>query len=845
MAVQFSAISNLWTDATWQTVNTTSYLKSEAASTATTTSYVASQTFTPGVITVEGILLRVKGTTTTPTGTFSVELYNSTGAISVATVTCNATDITNNNTNLDGGWMYFKFGSPVILLAATAYSIRVRSSVAGTVTVYRNATAGNWSRGLVTSTTASLAASDDVIICGDVTAAATTTVNTVTFNYTGVDSYGSLEVGAYGKLVGENSTSTNYKLTINDAGLFLITHNGIVEFSTSSSRLPTTSTFVILLTCSARNTNYLYVRNYGTFRAFGSDKIRSAKLTADVGIGGTTLTTNITTNWKSGDNIYISNTETISTTQVQSRTLAIDSSGTTVTIPASSFVTKGTSPYVTDVINLTSNFRIIGTSAANATNTSCQIKSILDVDNIEYSFTSTAVFIYTGVGGSCSIKNCSISNSNTLGFTGVYNIYTDYSSSNYTIDGLVIGGTQAGGIYFLTSNLASCILSNCVIIGGAQGYLGSFRTNTTISNCIAANLSSNGFTIGYQNGVQFLGGVCNNITAYNCSNFGVQFGTASGLTFYLYNSTFSNINVWRNGYGLALYSFLTIINNLNSFGNTNNNMLCYVVSNCTINNSEIQGGITRVSFGGIYIDSFVDKLIFKNSNIATTTSHTNWNIASNQFAIANISFNNCSFGGSVNIAGNSTLQPNSSISIQRKNGNSGSNEVYKEYGSIISNDTTIFNITPSSQRIKPANASYKTSSTAFKIPIASGTVATVSIKVRKSVIGDGTAYNGNQPRLILKSNPSAGSTYNNDIVCATATNAADGAWETLSYTLPVAVTDNVGMEFYVDCDGTTGWINVDTFTSNNNNSMTYYLNGEPVQDIPSAGTTETFYTFIT
>ena len=38
--------------------------------------------------------------------------------------------------------------------------------------------------------------------------------------------------------------------------------------------------------------------------------------------------------------------------------------------------------------------------------------------------------------------------------------------------------------------------------------------------------------------------------------------------------------------------------------------------------------------------------------------------------------------------------------------------------------------------------------------------------------------------------------------------------------------DNVGMEFYIDCDGTTGWINIDTFVSSNNNSMSYYMNGE-------------------
>jgi SH3-like domain-containing protein len=53
------------------------------------------------------------------------------------------------------------------------------------------------------------------------------------------------------------------------------------------------------------------------------------------------------------------------------------------------------------------------------------------------------------------------------------------------------------------------------------------------------------------------------------------------------------------------------------------------------------------------------------------------------------------------------------------------------------------------------------------------------------------------------------------------------------------------MEFYVDCDGTTGWINVDTFTGNNNNSMTYYMNGNSIQDIAvSSGNRETSFTFL-
>lgn len=103
----------------------------------------------------------------------------------------------------------------------------------------------------------------------------------------------------------------------------------------------------------------------------------------------------------------------------------------------------------------------------------------------------------------------------------------------------------------------------------------------------------------------------------------------------------------------------------------------------------------------------------------------------------------------------------------------------------------------------------------------------------KTFLKNGTAYDGAQPRLILKSNPSAGSSFNTDVICATAS-AAAGTWETLSYTTPV-VTDNVGLEFYVDCSGNNGWVNVDTFVSNNNNSMTYYMNGEPITD-PSIAT---------
>jgi hypothetical protein len=57
----------------------------------------------------------------------------------------------------------------------------------------------------------------------------------------------------------------------------------------------------------------------------------------------------------------------------------------------------------------------------------------------------------------------------------------------------------------------------------------------------------------------------------------------------------------------------------------------------------------------------------------------------------------------------------------------------------------------------------------------------------------------------------------------------NGVWETLTYTTPVVLSDTV-LEFYVDCDGTSGWINVDdwsTTTSNDSRGTDYWANSAP------------------
>jgi hypothetical protein len=89
-----------------------------------------------------------------------------------------------------------------------------------------------------------------------------------------------------------------------------------------------------------------------------------------------------------------------------------------------------------------------------------------------------------------------------------------------------------------------------------------------------------------------------------------------------------------------------------------------------------------------------------------------------------------------------------------------------------------------------------------------GGTITINAYVRKSATGDGAAYNGNQPRLIVRANPVAGIT--TDTVLDTMT-VGTGTWEQLTGTT-AAVDADGALEFYVDCDGTAGWINVDDWT---------------------------------
>jgi len=98
------------------------------------------------------------------------------------------------------------------------------------------------------------------------------------------------------------------------------------------------------------------------------------------------------------------------------------------------------------------------------------------------------------------------------------------------------------------------------------------------------------------------------------------------------------------------------------------------------------------------------------------------------------------------------------------------------------------------------------------VPVNSGQACTPVVYVRESEAGDGAAYNGSRVDLYVKANYNLGIT--SDTLLATATAASDGAFEQLTGTT-ATVTDAGVLEFYVVCNGTMGWINIDDFTATN------------------------------
>lgn len=835
------ASGNFSAAATWRLVDPTSFLESITNTSGSTTSFVSSSAFTPGAITIDGIGLYISTRTGSPSGTFSVQLAIAGVLVTGTLVTTNASDFDAPPTTAGLGWYFFKFAAPVTLLAATAYTVQIKTSVNTTVTLYRDATTGNWSRFLRTTTTQAPAAGDQTFIQGAWTAAGAQTAYAVTMDLdgSGTTNLGNIEISKGGTLQYGVTASTTYWLQMQ--GNITQWPSSIFTMGTVGTPMPITSIGWLIFNNTVNVQWGLTISSNANFQACGVTLSNDrALLTADAGVGTTTLTTNVSTGWKSGDTIAIASTSRVNT-ESEELVLSGDATGTSIPIAATSFAHSGTSPTQAEVIYTRRNVRIVGVTGSLQGYINILNSSTVDMRWMEVSRMGSATTLKRGIDvgtttGSFTMMNCCLRS-----FTVVNSIGLNLGQS--ANNNITISDT------FFFSMASSCISTNAVATTGLAisitnciAMLNASAGLYTINNCkitFTGNKAISATTVGFTlTDTTYDGtGTINNLTAHSNLTVGIQFSSliptvkmAGGL------STFTS---WRNGtFGMATAAtYSMVIDTATLFGNGTANFTSNgATHSCLFKSITMNAGVTTTCPVGLAISSAspITDSYFDNCNFGVTQTHATGDISFLTSTFADVAFRNCNFNSTTTVANQGNMVWNSQIKILRLNTTAGNHKTFKKFGTLLP-DSTIFNVSTPSTRLTPNSATQKLESSGIKLTVQSGQTAMVTVYLRKSVVGDGTAYNGNQPRLIVKANPALG--YAADVVLLTADNSCNGAFVLYSGTI-AAPTDNAVVEIVTDCDGTTGWLNVDdvkvvTATANDQGSQKYWDNGVPSQNLAS------------
>ena len=848
MAILHSVSNGNFTSAsTWEVVNPTasgSFLIVTGAQTVTTT-YVGSPTFSPGVVNFTGVWLAL-GSRSGTTGTFDVQLYNSTLATQSALVTVNMTDIPSQITaNFKG--MYFRFSSGVTLSSTQSYQLRLRTSTATMISVYYGTTTNNYVRLFTTSTTAAPASTDLLYITGLLTGAGASTPITVTMDNNNSTEFGAITIGNRSTLDWSTNATTELRLAgeiYPTAAISLLVAGGTYRMGSTSSRIQPGVTASLFINAGVASGRRIQVQDLSYFTTGGTTMSYTwTTLSTDMATFSVTATTSVATGWKIGDEIVIAPTNR--TTTAYDRRVLTNVSGTTLTmgVSASNFH-SGTGIFAGEVINLTRNCRILCTSPTVRTYIGQgAVTSIIEVDSTEFvnmgaGGVGVGVFYLNGGGitssstfGTQSIKNCSFNDCGValyLTLTGTtttsyYNVIVDNCVYNtrITTGALFYQPTAPTGQPALAVN--SYISNNCIIFGGTSSAISGitcFNNTIDIENNRVSGVSS---TWGYQYGQATTYVISekfnNNIARSNLYGFFVFFRDTLDTGFH----PTGNKSI-RNTYGWTIYgSVNSRIDDLTSIGNTTTNLygsINTVGSNkLYFNNALIQGEDSFASVYGLYFaattyptESMATQIIFNNCNIGT---HSGGDIRIGVAAsieptnlVLDLVFNNCNLSSAIEVSQPSYMSSGSRVAFQRIDNTVGAHRTYYRNG-LLSIDTTIYISTTKSSKMTPSSATIYQQFGRKLIPVKSNSTPTISVWVRKSVVGDGSAYNGSQPRLWLTNNPAIAlfPSYD-DIILATAS-AANGTWEQLSATLPVVPYEDTAFEVYLDCRGTTGWVNVD------------------------------------
>lgn len=814
------ATGNFTAAATWGVADsaTGSQNTTPSASTNTTTSYVYSSTFTGTNASVsDGIVLFLKRLTTT--GTVTVALSDDNGVTATRSVTVNASDLP-----ADESWVFFKFGSTLTLDGGTDYRVGVVASSADNALIYRDATAGNWIRMVSTTTTGAPAAGDTMLIVGEWTGVGASSSYTVTMDNTNTTDFGigttsgtptqtfpstysGVQIGQNGTLVWGTSATTNYYLKL--SGHLSVWSGGTYNMGTSGTPCPRDSTMTLLFDSTGNSTTTAFafaffngssVSVYGQSRSVGKNIVQ-CKLTADAAANATSLTVDTDTGWLDNDEIVVaSTTRTASECELGALNGAAGASTLTVdgfagTAGGLAFAHSGTTPTQAEIINLTRNVTIRGNSLTQP--------MYIRVQNI----TSMNVYWCRFLHWANTPTTIILSSINPVNF--YYCAFSGAGSSldirsTGTIDNCVFHAPNQTSGSVIAQSTNPLTMSNTTIIrtGGANGISHSGITGTALNGIVAAGCAI---------GVQLNPGAytINNITSHSNSSNGVAF--TNSTTDPLFEVTATNITSWRNtGSGFSVSIVRTTVTNGLFFGNSTSSVSASITS--TFNSCTLAGDTSFSTPTGLNISAGSNQIVTLNNCSLSPTSgiyvpHTTTDIALGTSLRYQLLLNNTLLGAATEITSPAQLSATGFIKSSKHDQTEGAFKSWFQ-GGIVERDTTIFNTASPSERLTPSSASIKLASGSRVVAVDDLGTVTINAYVRKSVVGDGAAYNGSQPRLILKANPACG--INTDTVLATMS-AAAGSWQQLTGTT-AAVDADGALEFYVDCDGTAGWVNVDDWS---------------------------------
>lgn len=784
----------------------------------------AAFTLTAGT-TYEGYILQLRESNLVGTMTFC---FNFSGGSNIRCVTVNTSDLSGTTLSTQtGGYYYFKFATPYTTSGTSGYSYSITTST-GQIAYYNTNNIQQFSGGLVRSNTAAPVSGDTLFILGAISGTSTPPYNTVTFDQTGSTPYAFVEVGGYGKMVLENASGKNYQLPILTGGAIRVrnlvtSHNGILEFGNSTTRANSGSTLTITLNASTNVFNGIFVRGNSTFRMYGMQRTRYGRLGANVNLGATSITLqSAPTNWLSGDTLAFGSSIRSATPTVETKNITGTTVGTTVPIQALSAAKSGSTAQFTPVLNLTSNIKIYGQSTSLGYNIQTDLGSpTFDLDNVEMRYFGSAtatdlVGVYlqgTSATTVQSITNSALYESSTT--TPQAYVSNTTTTSNVTFTGNSIYGlttiADSIGVRLVVSNTVTSpnfIITDNYGVGGASEIFTINDPRVTFRNNVVNGVASQGmsFTWTYPYVYTAITSVITNNEVSNCVN-GPSLAASpfSGTGFTGIKNNSGGINI-SSGTDI-------IIENSNFSGNTHNIGSSGPYFDTYIRNCVTGGMVGFTSTSNINYSANIDGLYLENCNFSSSNvtgphlRHQNAGATLNYPTASRNSF--FGTGITLNSAVSSTskgLQNFFTFQNYQQIKNSGTTLYY--YGTTQIDSVVFDNVSPSF-RCTPNSATIPLNVPGFYVAVRSGTTKTITIRVRKSVVGDGAAYNGSyQPYVWLPPNGNLGPQFSG-LTVMTASNAANGAWETLTYTTPVCNDDSV-LQFWLYQVGTTGWVNWDT-----------------------------------